>query len=503
MEIFKLFGSVFVNTDEAEKSIGKVDKKGQDLAKNVGDMTGKVNKMALGVAGVATAVGGGLFALANKTAETADEIDKLSERTGISRENLQEWKYAAGQSGADIGKLEVGVKKLSDVVTSATQGNAAAQSSFEQLGVSLTDTDGKAKTTEQVFEDVMYALSDMEQGTARNALGNDLLGKSYTEMLPLLNAGSDGMTGLKDRSRELGLVMSEENVKANVLFGDTLDDVKQSAGAVFTGLSNDLLPVLQKMLDWILKNMPSIQEKATKIFNGLGDAIKWVTDNSNWLIPVLAGVLAGVVALNVINTVIALHAAWKASTIATTLAQGGLNAVLTANPIGLVVVAIGALVAAAIYMWKNWDTISVKLKAIWNGIKSVASSVFDGIKGAIKSMVNGVISGLNTLIRGLNRINFNIPDWVPLLGGKSFGFNIGEIPAYAKGTGYAKGGYALVGEQGPELVQIPRGSKVSTAEETRNMLGSGMTVNIVTPKGTASEINREFTRLQRQMAFGF
>ena len=71
----------------------------------------------------------------------------------------------------------------------------------------------------------------------------------------------------------------------------------------------------------------------------------------------------------------------------------------------------------------------------------------------------------------------------------------------AKGTDYFQGGLAIVGEQGPELVNMPRGSQVIPNNKLQGI--NGMTVNIITPKGTASEINREFTRMQRQMALGF
>ena len=118
----------------------------------------------------------------------------------------------------------------------------------------------------------MAELADMEQGAARNALGNDLLGKSYTEMLPLLNAGSKGMSDLKQRADELGIVMSEEAVMANVKFGDSLSDVKQAFGGVFMRLSNDFLPVLNRFLDWVLGHMPEIQATIQTVF-GVVDTV--------------------------------------------------------------------------------------------------------------------------------------------------------------------------------------------------------------------------------------
>lgn len=271
MELFRLFGSIFVDSSEAENSISRTEEKAESLGSKLGNGIKTAAKWGAAIVGGATASVGGLMAVTNQTAEYADEIDKLSERTGINREELQRWKYAAGQSGADIGKLEVGVKKLSDVMADAMNGNEKAAESFAALGISIDDL--KNKSQEEIFSEVMNSLADMEQGATRNALGNDLLGKSYTEMLPLLNAGSDGIQELKDRADELGIVMSEENVKANVQFGDTLQDIKESFGGIVRGLTDSLLPVMQQFADFIVANMPLIHEMMGNVFSGLGEAV--------------------------------------------------------------------------------------------------------------------------------------------------------------------------------------------------------------------------------------
>lgn len=99
----------------------------------------------------------------------------------------------------------------------------------------------------------------------------------------------------------------------------------------------------------------------------------------------------------------------------------------------------------------------------WNGVKEIFSGVFGGLVSIAKIPLNGIIgainggiSGINTMISGLNGIKVDIPDWVPGLGGKSFGFNIpeiGKIPYLAKG-GILSRGSAVVGEAGPELLTV-------------------------------------------------
>lgn len=107
----------------------------------------------------------------------------------------------------------------------------------------------------------------------------------------------------------------------------------------------------------------------------------------------------------------------------------------------------------------------------WEGIKNIVSGVWTSITSFVKGGVNSIISAINVFIRGINKIK--VPDWVPGVGGK--GFSISEIPMLAKGTDYFQGGLAIVGEQGPELVSMPRGAQVTPNRETENILSNAGT----------------------------
>ncbi|RKJ63716.1 hypothetical protein D7X33_25930, partial [Butyricicoccus sp. 1XD8-22] len=113
----------------------------------------------------------------------------------------------------------------------------------------------------------------------------------------------------------------------------------------------------------------------------------------------------------------------------------------------------------------NWE------KA-WSGVVTTFSGIFNGVSTAVKTPLNAVIGMINAVIDGMNSLSIDIPDWVPGFGGQEWGISIPRIPMLAKGTNYFKGGLAIVGEKGPELVQMPTGSKVYPNDKTKQMLGA-------------------------------
>ncbi|MDF2543488.1 MAG: tail tape measure protein core region [Herbinix sp.] len=406
MELFRLFGTVLIDNKEAIDTLKKTDKQGKDTKLSLDKIADAGAKITGAVAAGTGAVLGGITALANGTAETADKWDKLSLRTGIAVEELQRWGYAAGQSGADITVLETGMKKLSDTMVDAQNGGAAAQSAYEKLGISMSDL--ATMSPEETFNEVMYALANMEDGALKNSIGNDLLGKSYTELKPLIQSGADGMTDLKNRADELGIVMSEDAVSNGVVFGDTLADVKGSLDGVKNGIMSELMPQLTTMLQWFLDNMPQIKETAGTILGGIGDVIGFIAENSNILIPILGGLLGAFIALKIISVLSGLMAAYTAFTTSATGAQLSLSAAMMANPIGLVVAAIAALIAIGIVLYKNWDTIKAKASALWDGIKTT----FDNIKKKISDVMDGakdIVSKAIEKIKGFFSFEFKWP----------------------------------------------------------------------------------------------
>lgn len=273
MEIFKLFGSIMVNSSEAEKSISNTGEKAENLAAKLGKGITTAAKWGATIAAGATVAGGAMLGIANKSAEAADEIDKMSQKIGVSKEAYQEWKYAMGQSGVDIGVMQNGVKTLTSLMDKAKDGTDSAKETFDQLGVSIYDGSGALKSQEAMMRETIMALADMEDSTERAKLSTELFGRAGTELEPLLNSGSAGIQELMDRAHDLGLVMSDDAVSAGVKFGDTLADVKDSLGMIGTTIGVSVMPVIQTLLDWVISHMPEILDTVNGVIDGIKDGV--------------------------------------------------------------------------------------------------------------------------------------------------------------------------------------------------------------------------------------
>jgi hypothetical protein len=280
------------------------------------------------------------------------------------------------------------------------------------------------------------ALQDPISGvTALRRVGVMLTDEQETLIKSLVETG-DAAGAQKLILKELETEFGGAAKAAGTTFAGKLEILKNQFGEVKESIGGALMPILSNMLTWFSDKMPAIQEFVTNAFatikktveplaavilpmvrnafNAIGNAVKFVSDNFNILGPILAGVVAGMIAYKVatIGTTIAQEAmnlitiaqalstgglaaaqtAMTATTGAATAAQWLLNAAMDANPIGLVVLAIAALVAIGLLLYKNWDTISAFLLKTWNSIKETAVSVWKAISDTAINIWNGIVT---------------------------------------------------------------------------------------------------------------
>lgn len=278
MEVFKLFGSIFIDNEAANKSLDSTSAKSESAGSKISKGLGKVVKTAAAVGtavvGATTAVVKGGVELAKSTAGNADEIDKMSQKLGMSKQAYQEWDYVLGQAGVEINSMQTGMKTLMNQIGQAQNGSEDATKRFEALGISLEDLNTMSR--EDIFSAVVSGMQGMEDSTSRAALANKLFGKSGQELTALFNESAESTEQLKKQANDLGLVMSDEAVNAGVNLTDTLDTLSKSGNALKNGIGSALVPVIDKLAQMIIAAIPTIQgliSKLVPILTGLFDTI--------------------------------------------------------------------------------------------------------------------------------------------------------------------------------------------------------------------------------------
>lgn len=212
-----------------------------NLAK-LGDESNRVKGMLAGL-GVSLSVAG--FAAMIKSAiDAADQLNKLSQKIGISVEALSTLRFAAQLSDVSLETLQKGIKGLSQNIAEANTGIGDGAQVFDALGISVRNADGSMKSIEAVLLQVADVFANLEDGAVKTALAVKLFGKSGMDMIPFLNQGAAGITQLTAEAERLGLKLTTETARSAEAFNDNLTALKASSSSLGIALARDFLPEL-------------------------------------------------------------------------------------------------------------------------------------------------------------------------------------------------------------------------------------------------------------------
>lgn len=202
---------------------------------------GKVGMAAFGTITVAGGVATKMLGDGIKNvAAYGDNIDKMSQKMGLSAEAYQEWDAIMQHSGTSIDSMQRGMTTLSKA---AESGNEA----FKALGISQEEL--ATLSQEDLFARTIEGLQGMESGSERTVLAQQLLGGSARELGALLNTSAEDTEKMRQRVHELGGVMSDEAVKAAAGFQDNMQDLRTAISGVGRSITSEFLPATSELLD--------------------------------------------------------------------------------------------------------------------------------------------------------------------------------------------------------------------------------------------------------------
>ena len=355
-----------INKLKAETSaLGQASQK---MAK-FGGAVEKAGQSLRGLSMVAGAVDVALAGLTVKAGKTADDLNTMSKVTGIGTEELQKYKLSADLLDVSVDTIAKSQTKLKRSMLSAQQGSKNMTDAFNTLGVAIVDSNGHLRDQEDVFSDAIKSLGKMTNETERDAIAMALMGKSATELNPLIEDGGETYKRVADLMANNGLeVVDQETLDKANQFNDYLDEIKATWGAAISTIGMQLAGYLAPVLE--------------KVAGFLEKVAGWLSTLSPEVLTVI-GIIAGVVAAIAPLLIVFGKIAFAISSITGLMSTLGLTFGAIAGPIGIAIAVIGALIAVGVFLYKNWDTIKLKAEELKNWVVEKWTALKDGVVNAV------------------------------------------------------------------------------------------------------------------------
>lgn len=180
--------------------------------------------------------------------DAQDELFKMSQKIGIATDELSKLKYAAKLADVDTAQLQTGLVKLSKGMGEAARGTGEAYNAFTAMGVSVKNTDGTLKSNSQLLAEVADKFAGYEDGASKTALAVAIFGRSGADLIPLLNAGREGLKDAGDELARFGGVVMPEAAKQSEIFNDNITKLGTVVGSAGKAITNELLTPINRVI---------------------------------------------------------------------------------------------------------------------------------------------------------------------------------------------------------------------------------------------------------------
>lgn len=451
------------------------------------------------------------------------------------------------------------------LVAPATEG----QKALYALGVSVKDAQGNVRAMPDVLKDIGVALNKLPQA-AQAAIKKDIFGQEAMSAAGILmnNAVDGTLQNFIDKVKEAGSAERVAKEQTDNLDGD-LASLNSAFEETQLTLSEAVTPAIRKCTVWLTKGIGAVgafakkHETLLKVLMAVGVSIGGIIAMMAAFNMVWGG--AGYILMSAVTGALKL---WKGlillknAILVVKSAMLVFNAVLLANPIMLIIAAIASLIAIGVLLYKNWDVVKAKASALWSwfsekcpwlasvfsdafnaivdsfssvwnrikyhftqvidfvknifsgewekaweNVKNIFANMFGGLVGLAKAPINAIIYLINKAFSAIGSISVSIPDWVPGMGGKTFGLEMlqTQIPMLANGGIVTKPTTALIGEGAESEAVLPLSKLESLLAGHSSSAGSSnITINFnptinVTTDGKSGDA---YDQIRRALAEG-
>ena len=377
------------------KQVGNVNlRAASEQFKQWGSALENAGRQMQGLSMAAAGVVASLGAITYKAGANADDLNTLSKVYSINTQDLQKYAVAADLVDVSVEDIAKSHVKLEKSMYSANNGSKAQAEAFEKLGVSVTNADGSLRDSDAVWQDTISALGTMTNETERDAIAQQLMGKSAANLNPLIEDQGETYKNLSDTLAQYDLeLVDQETLDGANQFNDALDTMKAMGTVALQTIGSQLAaylaPALEKVVGWV------------------GKLAGWLSNLSPEVLTVI-GIIAMVVAAIAPVLIVLGKLAMGISSILNLANMLGVGVGALAGPFGIALAAIAAIIAIGVLLYKNWDTIKAKaaeikanLIATWNSIKTSVVNTINTLKNTITSVFSSIKSTAISIWNGI------------------------------------------------------------------------------------------------------
>ena len=215
----------------------------------VKNISKKLKSIGIASGAAGTAISASLGAAAVTFAKTGDQLDKMRAKTGFSAQSLSELSFAASQGGASLESVDKALQGMARMSVDAGRGLSTATDSLKELGISQSDFQNA--NPEQQFEMLTTALSGIEDPTKKAGLAMKVFGRAGRDMLPMLNAGPEGIAAMREEANRLGVTMGDDTATSAAMLTDAMGRMQTQLKYVVVQIGAALAPALIKISTYI------------------------------------------------------------------------------------------------------------------------------------------------------------------------------------------------------------------------------------------------------------
>ena len=209
------------NLGRSKKEITGFQKTVQGLNKTMAGL-----KTAFAVLAGSIVVGAAIEAT-KRSLEYASSLGEVAMQLGVTTKALQEYRYAATQTGISQDEMDKSLARLSRTIGDAAGGSKEAAALFTRMGISIRDSEGRVRDAGDILPEIGAAYVKLGSSAEKAALAYAVFGKSGQKLAPLLEEGARGINNLRDAAKELGLVLSEKEIADADETADKIAKLKQ------------------------------------------------------------------------------------------------------------------------------------------------------------------------------------------------------------------------------------------------------------------------------------